>query len=148
MTQVDFYILKHAPLEQAEIFICQLTEKIFNKGHRILIHTADKDQEERLDKLLWSFDDTSFIPHIATSNVNCSDETVLKTPIHLSFKSDQTSIDDVLINLKSETPDCYQQFARIAEVVINDEEQQHAARQRYRFYQQQGCTVNSHEVNR
>ena len=143
MTQVDFYILKNAPLAKAELFVCQLAEKAFKKGHKIHVHTVDNLQTERMDTLMWTYNDLSFLPHaIAESDV------AAETPIHLSHNSDKTSIKDVLINLKSEVPVFYEQFNRVAEIVTSDPQQQQAARQRYRYYQQRGCTVNSHEVNR
>ncbi len=143
MTQVDFYILKNAPLNKAELFVCQLTEKAFKKGHKIHIHTADNHQTERMDSLMWTYNDLSFLPH---NKIN--DEQAAETPIHISHNSEKASINDVLINLKPEIPVFYEQFERVAEIVTNDPQQQQAARQRYRHYQQRGCTVNSHEVTR
>ena len=143
MTQVDFYVLKDAPLAKVEQFICQLTEKAFKKGHKIHIHTADNLQTERMDGLMWTFNDLSFLPH-----VKMNDEKAEETPIHISHDQDKTLINDVLINLKSEVPVIYEQFARVVEIVSGDAQQQQSARQRYRYYQQRGCTVNSHEVSR
>lgn len=149
MTQVDFYILKNAPLKKAEFFVCQLTEKAFKKGHKIHIHTADTLQTQRLDKLLWSYNELSFLPHVVISSKEEIDEKMkVNTPIHISNEQDQALINDVLINLKVEIPVFYTQFARIAEFVTGDSQQQQAARLRYRQYQKQGYTVNSHEVNR
>jgi len=143
MTQVDFYILKDMPLAKAEHFVCQLAEKAFKKGHKIHIHTADNLQTERMDTLMWTYNELSFLPHAIADSAEAAE-----TPIHISHNPDKASITDVLINLKSEAPMFYEQFARVAEIVTSDSQQQQAARQRYRFYQQRGCIVNSHEVNR
>ncbi|MDH3327030.1 MAG: DNA polymerase III subunit chi [Gammaproteobacteria bacterium] len=143
MTQVDFYILKNAPPAKAEHFVCQLAEKAFKKGHKIHIHTADNLQTERMDTLMWTYKDLSFLPHAIADS-----EEATQTPIHISHNSDRASIKDVLINLKSEIPVFYEQFERVAEIVTGDPQQQQAARQRYRQYQQRGCTVISHEVSR
>lgn len=143
MTQVDFYVLKNAPLPKAEFFVCQLTEKAFKKGHKVHIQAADNIQAERIDKLLWTYHDLSFLPHVLMHDPQANE-----TPIHISHDQDQASLNDVLINFESEVPVFYRQFARVAEIVTGDPQQQQAARERYRYYQQQGCTVNSHEVNR
>lgn len=143
MTQVDFYILKNAPLNKTEHFVCQLTEKAFKKGHKVHIHTADTLQTERMDTLMWTYNDLSFLPHALADS-----EQAAETPIHISHNPDNASINDVLINLKSEVPVFYEQFQRVVEIVSGDGQQQQAARQRYRHYQQRGCTVNSHEVTR
>jgi len=143
MTQVDFYVLKNTPLARVEHFVCQLAEKAFKKGHKIHIHTADNLQTERMDTLMWTYSDLSFLPHAKANETQASE-----TPIHISHDPDKASISDVLINLKSEVPVFYEQFERVAEIVSGDQQQQKAARQRYRHYQQRGCTVNSHDVNR
>lgn len=143
MTQVDFYILKNASLPGLEQYTCKLTEKAFKKGHQIHILTANQDQSERIDKLLWTFSDTSFLPHVLSS-----DKLANETPIHISHLATNVSIDDVLINLQSELPENFERFSRIAELVSGDEQQRQSARLRYREYQKHQCKVATHEVNR
>jgi len=143
MTQVDFYVLTSANASNIEQFVCLLTEKAFKQGHKIHIHTVDEQQSTRVDNLLWTFKELSFLPH-----VKMGDEQQSETPIHISHEQDKAFLADVLINLKSEVPVFYQQFERVAEIVSADPVQRQTARQRYRHYQQQGDTVTSHEVNR
>jgi len=143
MTQVDFYILNNASLAGVEQYICKLTEKAFKKGHKIHILTADQNQSERLNKLLWTFSDTSFLPHAFSADKLAAD-----TPIHLSHRQNDVSINDVLINLQPELPENFERFSRIAEVVSGDEQQRQSARLRYREYQKHQCQVATHEVNR
>lgn len=143
MTQIDFYILNGALGTETEKFACQLAEKAFKKGHKIHIHTADNLQTERMDKLLWTYSDLSFLPHVIMDH-----ELQAETPINISHVLDKALISDVLINLRSEVPVFYRQFDRVAELVSTNIEQRDAARIRYREYQQQGCLVTSHEINR
>jgi DNA polymerase-3 subunit chi len=143
MTQVDFYILKNAQITHNEQFACLLVEKAFKKGHKVHIHTTDNNQTARMDRLLWTYSDQSFLPH-----VTMDDELQQETPINISHNQDKASISDVLINLRSEVPSFYKQFNRVAELVPADADAKQAARLRYREYQQQGCTVTSHEINR
>ena len=143
MTQVDFYILKSASQNSLELFTCKLTEKAFKKGHKIHILTTDLDQSERLNKLLWTFDDGSFIPHVLSQ-----DDLADQTPIHIGHEVNKVSIKDVLINLQPVLPDQFAEFSRIAELVSGDTQQRQSARLRYREYQQRQCQVATHEVNR
>lgn len=143
MTQVDFYILNNAQDAETEQFACFLAEKAYKKGHKIHIHTADNSQTERMDKLLWTFNDQSFLPHVTMNH-----ELQAETPINISHNQDKAFISDVLINLRSEVPVFYKQFDRIAELVSTDTQKRQAARSRYREYQQQGYNVTSHEINR
>ncbi|MDX1810797.1 MAG: DNA polymerase III subunit chi [Gammaproteobacteria bacterium] len=143
MTQVDFYILNNAGLAGLENYTCKLVEKAFHRGHRIFILTANQDQSERLNKLLWTFNDRSFVPHVLAEDDLASD-----TPIHISHLSRNTSINDVLVNLKPELVENFDRFSRIAEIVGGDDQQKQAARMRYREYQKHQCQVATHEVNR
>lgn len=142
MTQVDFYILNSTNQGHLERFTCKLAEKAYKKGHSIHILTADSQQTERLDKLLWVYDEKSFIPHVVSG-----DKLADKTPIHIGSEIDKVSLFDVLINLQSTLPTKIAEFERIAEIVSGDSQQRQAARTRYREYQQQDCKVVTHEVN-
>ncbi len=143
MSQVSFYILNNVSIEQ---FTCQLTEKIFKKGHKIHILTTDSQQTERLDKLLWTYDEQSFLPHVAATESN--NDLQRETPVTISHHPKHALTSDVLINLCSEIPAFYRQFTRVAELVPSDPQQRQTARVRYKHYQQQGNTVASHEINR
>jgi len=143
MTQVDFYILQNAQIANTEQFTCLLAEKAFKKGHTVHIQTNNAQQTERMDKLMWTYNDMSFLPHVMMGDVLQED-----TPIHISHNSESASITDVLINLRSEVPMFYEQFNRVAEIVSADPQQRQLARQRYRQYKTQGLEVTSHDVNR
>jgi len=143
MTQVDFYILNKTQEKETEQFACLLAEKAFRKGHKIHIHTTDNNQTERMDRLLWTYNDQSFLPHVTMNH-----ELQAETPINISHDQDKAFFSDVLINLRTEVPRFYKQFDRVAELVSANAQQRETARHRYREYQQQGCAVTSHEINR
>ena len=143
MTQVDFYVLNNAPLAQAERFVCLLVEKAFKKGHKIHVQTNNAEQTERIDKLMWTYNDLSFLPHVTSG-----DELQQETPIHISHLDNSTTFNDVLINLKSEIPVFFGLFNRIAEIVADEPRLKQLARQRYRQYKSQGLEILSHDVNR
>lgn len=58
--QVDFYHLTLRPLDRA---LPQIAEKVLTGGERLLIVSADADQREALDRLLWTYSPDSFLPH-------------------------------------------------------------------------------------
>ncbi|HFE37131.1 MAG TPA: DNA polymerase III subunit chi [Gammaproteobacteria bacterium] len=140
MTQVDFYILNKTQPEQ---FSCLLVEKILKQGHKVHILTSDNQQSERMDNLMWTYNDQSFLPHVLMD-----DPLQAETPINISHNPETALISDVLVNLTPKVPLFYKQFERVAELVSSNPQQRQAARGRYREYQQQGCTVVSHEINR
>ena len=61
MTQVEFYILEND--QSREMMACHLVEKAWQQQHRVHIHTESAAQAKKLDEMLWSFSDDSFIPH-------------------------------------------------------------------------------------
>lgn len=43
--------------------ICELVEKYYTEGKRVLIFLEDKNKSSALDEYLWTFKQASFIPH-------------------------------------------------------------------------------------
>ena len=144
MTQVDFYILDSASEQSAGIFTCRLTEKAYRAGMKVFIHTASKNDAKRLDDLLWTFNQGSFLPHAQSDQNNPDNE--LPTPIVLGTSLDEMGQEDLLINLTQQLPAESQRFQRIAEIVVNSDEEKQAARQRFRHYRDQGFEVKSHNI--
>ncbi len=60
MTRIDFYHLQKQTLEQV---LPKLLEKAYSTGKRIKIKVGNEMRVEFLNSHLWTFDDTSFIPH-------------------------------------------------------------------------------------
>lgn len=136
MPQVSFYTLSEK--RALETFVCQLTAKISDQGeHRLLILAKDQQQQEKIDERLWTFNDVSFIPHSTESSAQ---EAVV---IHLDINN--TSC-DVLMNLSSELPGKTGSFSKILEIVSSKPEDKQNARQRYRYYQEQGYELEHHEI--
>lgn len=60
MTRVDFYHLQRMSLEEV---LPKLLSKAYGTGQNITVRTADEGQAEKLNSLLWTFSDESFLPH-------------------------------------------------------------------------------------
>ena len=60
---VDFYVLNSLAKEGAYRFLCRLVDKAYPLQKQIYIHTSSHEEAQRIDELLWTFRDTSFIPH-------------------------------------------------------------------------------------
>jgi DNA polymerase-3 subunit chi len=141
MTQVDFYILKAGTPEARTLFTCRLTEKAYKQGHRVYINTESAPQLRQLDDLLWTFRAGSFLPHVIYAGARDADQ-----PILLGQGLEPEGPEDVLVNLDSTVPPWFGRFRRVAEPVAGDEQARSAARERYRFYQDRGYTLNTHKL--
>lgn len=137
MSRVDFYVLDGG---QPESFACRLAEKISLLGHRISVLTGSDDSARRLDELMWTFRQDSFVPHALADAATSGD------PVVIHGAAEPQAEIDVLINLTQTIPGCASRSARILEVVGPDASVKAAARQRFRQYKEWDFEVQHHQV--
>ncbi len=145
MPRIDFYIISDdTNPEPCLRLACRLTEKIWHMGHRIYLLTDTPETTERLDRLMWTFRQNSFLPHETQGN----EEPNELPPILIGHEPEPPgTYTEVLINLTSRVPDFYPRFDRIAEIIDqNDENSRVSGRERFRHYRQQGDELESHNV--
>ena len=115
---------------------CEHIERNFERGNIVSIHAADREQAGRLDKLLWTFKQSSFVPHVLLDEV---EEPVIE-PVIIAADDEDPPEADVLFVLSGETPerwiDAYDHVYDFAPVY--DDELKKAARQRFKTYQDAG----------
>lgn len=142
--KVDFYVSKDNTPQFTLRIVCRVVEKAFSAGHRIHVRLRSIDECEKLDALLWTYRDRSFIPH-EISNVP-----IEHCPVTISAGND-AKIDahhgDMLVNVMHEIPENFMQFQRIAEIIDIQDESVRAGRERYRFYRENGLNPQHHEVS-
>ena len=142
-TQVDFYILQDQSQRSIWQFCCRLTEKAWKLGNSVQIRTNSEDETQRLDELMWTYADDSFLPH--TKQDDTLDGAVIHAPIVLGHNIPGGPC-DLLINLASSSPEQIKQYPRIAEILNDDETIKQLGRERYSRYKQTGCSVQHHQI--
>lgn len=142
MIQVDFYVLPTDESAARHLFACKLAEKAWRLGHQIYIHCDNAEQMQALDLLLWQFRPESFIPH------NLNSDTAIASGVLLGHSAKPQIEAELLINLSAQVPSFAQAFRRIAEVVIAEPASRQAARERFRFYREQGYALQNHQLTR
>ena len=145
MTKVDFYILE-GDSGNREQTACRIAEKAYRLGHGVYIHTADQGQTKRLDELLWTFKQNSFVPHGIEGESPAPDAAVLISHKPELADSSQAHVRQVLINLAQDIPFFFSSFERVAEVIGQDSENKASGRQRYKFYRDRGYNLDSHTL--
>jgi DNA polymerase III subunit chi len=143
MTRVDFYVLSEDAADARLRFACRLTEKAVEHGHRVYIQTATLTEAQRLDELLWTFSDGSFLAHEIAGEGTPSHSRVM---VLLGDGDAPTSHRQLLINLTDRLPADFAAFERIAEIVDVDPERKRLSRERYRQYREHGCGLESHTL--
>ena len=138
--RVDFYVSKDTAPQFTLLTACRIAEKALTAGHRIHICLSNQEECEKLDALLWTFRDRSFIPH------ELSDDPIDHCPVTISAKINEKHA-DMLLNVMDKIPENIKQFQRIAEIIDNQPESINAGRERYRFYRENGLDPQHHEVS-
>lgn len=139
MTRVDFYLMESGDKEQ---FTCRLINKIFDKKHRVYVHTADEVQAQKLDQLLWTYHDLAFIPHGLVAGRPVAAE----LPVLIGHGEPPEDCHEVLVSLSDNPPIFFSRFERVAEVVAPTENEKTQARERFRFYRDRGYALETHKI--
>ncbi len=137
--RVDFYLLQ-AGGDQARLqTACKLCSKAYDQGQRVHVQTADMAQAQRLDELLWTFADQSFIPHGLSGTPEGDGAPITIGPTHAEA--------ELLINLGDGLPEAPQAYERILEIVGSDDPGKQQARERYRRYRDElSAELHTHEL--
>ena len=141
MTQVSFYTLSSNDEPSRLLLACRLTEKARSLGHGIFIWAESTEQAQQLDALLWQFKAGSFLPHSVLETEHPDGEAIaIGTARQLEYHS------DVLINLSEAACHAHQRFSRISEIVDADKQSLKTGRERYRYYQSEGYSPQTHKL--
>ena len=140
--RIDFYLLEESEAAACDATACRIAEKAWRHGYRVHLHVDSPESARRLDDLLWTWRDESFVPH----SVCGADEVPVEDPVTIGWGSLPRFAADVLLNLDSSVPDGFERFARVAEVVGGAEPARNAGRKRYRRYRGHGCELRTHRL--
>ncbi len=142
MSRVDFYVLAQGDERARQVLACKLAEKAWRLDNTVYIHAPSRADAERLDELMWTFRDGSFVPHgLAGRNDGTED-----SPIMIGSGDGDAITRDFLINLCDEIPAFAKGFPRVAELVTSDEHSRQLSRRRYAAYRDQGHELNTHKL--
>jgi DNA polymerase-3 subunit chi len=140
MARVDFYVLGAAGEAARWQFACRLTEKAYKLANSVHILAPDSTAVEKLDELLWTWHDGSFVPHDVLPNRSGAPVTLGSDPAALPAQV------DLLINLSNAVPEATNTFPRVAEIVTSDDDTRLASRARFATYRDQGHTLETHKL--
>lgn len=130
MTRIDF----HSNVSDKIAYACRLVRKARAANCQIVLLAADRNQLAALDEALWTFSEQDFLPHVMAG-----DTLAAQTPIVLT-DNDAAELPhhQILINLSGTTPNYFEQFERMFEIISSNDADKTAGRNRYRSYQQRG----------
>ncbi len=138
--QADFYILQSSDPTSRYRSLCYLLVKAWLR-HRIYIHCQDSTQADHLNDFIWHCLPDSFLPHSCLGHGT-------GVAIELGLGQQVPQHRDVLINLAMEVPHRHQEFNRIIEFVVQNDQILQATRAHYQLYYQQGCKLRHHTLRK
>ncbi|HET7607759.1 MAG TPA: DNA polymerase III subunit chi [Gammaproteobacteria bacterium] len=144
MTQVDFYILDSDSDDARLTLACKIVDKATQLDNHVYVHSASDDEARKLDELLWTFAQGSFIPHRVVRTA--LDAPPLEPVLIGVNQPPGPGRWDVLVNLATDVPDFFSRYERVAEVVDANAARREQSRERYRFYRDRGYKLNTHQV--
>ncbi len=149
MTKVDFYTGSSDKLRTA----CQLSHKAMQNGLHTVISLPDATSCETLDRLLWTYPDTAFIPHCRMEDSSkpeqssSHDSVQEKCPVILSYSNGPFPHHDLLINLNDDQVSFFSRFDRVIEIVGTDQSDSRRGRERYKFYRDRGYELRHFDLS-
>lgn len=130
---IQFYHLTSSPLVKA---LPKLLERAFASGYRACVAAESDDVVEQLNKLLWSYDPDSFLPHGSDK-----DNQPEKQPILLSTSTEPLNGANLLVITDGRKIDSHR-FERILDIFDgNDPQATNSARERWKEYKNSGYEV-------
>ena len=139
MTRIDFYSNAEPKLQVA----CQLAAKAVQQSMRVLILAPGESTARAIDKLLWTFPATGFLPHCMSD-----DRLAPETPVVITLDCEVMPHDEVLLNLAVEPPVSFSRFQRLIELIANEDADRQAGRTRFRFYRDRGYEIRHHDLGK
>lgn len=139
MTKVDFYTGVDDKLRTA----CHLSHKAMQNGLRVLLHTPDETTTEALDKLLWQYPVTAFMPHCRNDET-----TAAEMPVVVDHQGKNFPHNEVLISLHTVCLPFFSRFERVLEIVSQDTKDARLGRERFSFYRDRGYEMRHFDLSK
>jgi DNA polymerase III subunit chi len=140
--RVDFYVSEEAGDGARLGLACRVIEKAYLAKQQVVVWSDDAATLTRLDELLWTLGETSFVPHesIAQEGAACAAPVVLTTgPLPAGSP-------DVLISLGARVSPAFEKFTRVAEFLDARPEVRAAGRERFKAYRDKAIEPTTHKV--
>lgn len=140
MARIDFYVLQSNSSDARQDFAVKLSQKALHHQLSILIWLDDHNAASALDTKLWKNQPESYLPHALVPSPEPA------PPILLAVNQDQPNYRQLVINLHPQPHPNYDEFQRIAEIVIQTPQVLEQTRANYKHYKAQGHEIFMHNL--
>ena len=144
MTEVSF----HFNVPDKLAYACRLLRKAVNGGARVVV-AGDHQTLTQLDSALWTFSPLDFVPHCFVDGPGML---VDNSPVLLGHRGQPDAAmvtglpTQVLLNLGHDTPEGFERFERLIELVGLGDDDRQSARVRWKHYAGRGYAITRHDL--
>jgi DNA polymerase-3 subunit chi len=140
--RVDFYVSAESGEAARLRLACRIAEKAYLAQQRVVV-LCDATLLPKVDDLLWTFGDGSFVPHDTVTTAAAP----VEAPVALTTGAFPASHTDILINLGNTVPAGFESFARVAEFLDARPEVRTAGRDRFKIYRANSIEPQTHNIS-
>lgn len=138
--KADFYVLSGEESDSRLLCTCRLAEKAHRQNHSVFVVTQSESQSAVLDRLMWTFRESSFLPHCLAPRPEHDHSSILIGD-ELSDSAPQ-----ILINLGYELPEGFDRAARLCQVVDQGPECLKSSRKLYKQLTSLNIKPETHHI--
>jgi DNA polymerase III subunit chi len=125
VAEIGFYHLLSTSLERA---LPRLLERALSQGYRVVVRASSPDRVEHLSAALWTYEESSFLPHGSARDGNPALQ-----PIWLTDQAENPNGASMIVLVDGLEVEDLDAFVRCADLFDgNDAEAVEAARERWR----------------
>ena len=139
--QIDFYVLEEQSPGGRFKLACRIVEKAYRLGHRVFVRTSNSDDTNVLDDLLWTFSQSSFVPHQLSTESDSRE-----SPVVIGEHPPIAGGNDVIISVADDPVSDFVAYVRIVEIVGCEDDEKASGRDRFRYYREHGMEPNTHRI--
>ena len=136
-TDIIFIVLNSAVKSR---IVCDLAEKCYLDNQRLVIYTSSEEECKKIDSLLWTWKQQSFVPHICLDSLSNSEH----EPIVLATNIDSSADYDTLLMVDPLPMETVKQFSTVIDFAEKyDSQGIELSRKRYKIYKDQNLEINT-----
>jgi len=135
--EITFIVLNSAVKSR---IVCDLTEKCYLNNQRIVIYTKSEEECKKIDSLLWTWKQQSFIPHKCLDSLSKSQN----EPVVLTTSIESSADYDTVILVDPLPMETVSQFSTVIDFAEKyDSQGIELSRKRYKLYKDQNFKINT-----
>ena len=118
-----------------------MAKRAYDDGRKLIVYTPSPKLADEFDRLLWTFSQLSFVPHVKASHPLAAE-----TPIIIASDDSGLPHHEALLNIGDDPPPFFSRFDALREVVSSESEDRARARARLKFYKSRGFDIQTHDM--